>query len=242
MIEINLIPDVKQELIHAKQVRTLVITGASLVGIVAVGVVVLLAVWLFGVQAVQSNLADSTISSKSKELANVPDLGDMLTIQNQLTKVTDLHNQENIDSRLFDLMTAINPAPPNQVTFSLARIDSDTQTIRLEGQASSGYVAADVLKKTILGTTLSYKDTSGHTTSVPLTSNVSTSELSYGEDSTGKKVLLFTLTFIYNNALFARNSQNAIVVGPNLQNATDSFRGIPESIFSDRAVAQKGGS
>ncbi len=239
MIEVNLVPDVKQELISAKRVRTMVIAGASVVGMVAVGIVILLAVYLFGVQTVRQNLADTAITEKSKELSNIDDLGSMLTIQHQLTELSALHDQKNIDSRFFDLLGAINPPAPNQVTFSLARIDSDTKTIRLEGQAVNGYQAADVLKKTILGTDISYKD--GDTTqTVPLTDAVSTSELSYGEDSTGKKVLRFTLTFVYNDAFFARSSKNAVVIKPDHKNATDSFQHLPGSLFSDRAVDEEG--
>lgn len=240
MIEINLVPDVKQELIQAKRVRTLVIAGATTVAVVAIGIVVLLAVYLFGVQTVRQTLADGAIKDKSQQLSSVADLGDMLTIQHQLSKISSLHEQKNIDSRFFELLTVINPAAPNQVTFTLARTDSNTKTIRLEGQAANGYVAADVLKKTILGTSLSYKD-GDSTKTVPLTDSVSTSELSYGEDSTGKKVLRFTLTFVYTDAFFARSSQNAIILRPDRQNATDSFLRVPESLFGARA-SDTGGS
>jgi hypothetical protein len=242
MIEINLVPDVKQEYIKANRVRTLVISSAVLVGIVAVGLVVLLAIYLFLGQTVRSNLADAAIKDKSNQLQNVADLGNTLTIQHQLSKVTELHNGKNISSRFFELLVAINPAAPNEVSFSLARMDAETKTIRLEGQAVNGYLAADVLKKTILGTTLSYQDENGQTKTVPLTTNVSTAELSFGEDSTGKKVLRFTLSFVYDDAFFARSSKNAIIVRPDRQNATDSFLHLPESLFSERATDQNGGN
>jgi hypothetical protein len=240
MIEINLVPDVKQELIQAKRVRTVVISSAILVGLVSAGIVVLLAAYLFLGQTVRSNLADSAIKDKGKQLAEISDLNNTLTIQHQLSVLTDLHNQKNITSRFFDMLTAINPPAPNQVTFSLVRLDSDTKTIRLEGQAPNGYTAADVLKKTILGTSISYRDESSGAKSVPLTDSVSTSELSYGEDANGKKVLHFTLTFVYDDALFARASEGALVVPPGRQNATDSFQHLPESLFSDSVLNQGG--
>lgn len=242
MIEINLVPDVKQELIRANRVRTVVISGAVLVGLSAVGIVVLMAMYLFLGQTVRSNLADGAIKEKSQQLASIDDLDNTLTVQNQLSKLTELHNNKNISSRFFDLLVAINPAPPNQVTFSLAKVDSDEKTIRLEGQAANGYIAADVLKKTILGTTISYHDESNRTKSAPLAENVSTSELSYGEDSTGKKVLRFTLSFAYNEAFFARSSKDAIIVRPDKQNVTDSFLHLPVSLFGDRASDQEGGN
>jgi hypothetical protein len=240
MIEINLVPDVKQELVRARQVRTIVISVAVVVGLVSVGIVIVLALILFGLQTVRSNYADDAIRTKSQQLANVSDLANTLTIQHQLATLSGLYAQTTMDSRFFDLLAAINPPAPNQVTFSLARVDSDTQTIRLEGQAVNGYGAADTLKKTILGTTLTYHE-GGESKTAHLTSNVSTSELSYGEDSTGKKVLRFTLTFEYDPAFFARSSEGAIIVRPERQDATDSVLRLPESLFGDRATDQKGG-
>lgn len=239
MIEINLVPDVKQELIKAKRVQTVVISGAIFVGLAAVGIVILLALYLFGVQTVRSNLADAAISDKSKQLSNVADLSNTLTIQHQLTELTQLHDQKNIDSRFFDLLAAINPSVPNNVTFSTARVDAGNKMVILEGQAANGYNAADTLKKTILGTTLSYQD-NGQQKTIPLTKNVDTSELSYGEDSSGKKVLRFTISFIYDDAFFARSSQSAVIIRPSAQNATDSYLHLPESLFSDRASDQGG--
>lgn len=241
MIEINLVPDIKQELIRAKRIRTLIISGAIVVGLAAIGIVILLAVYLFGIQTVRSALADSSITSKSKQLSNVADLGDMLTIQHQLSQLTELHDQKNIDSRFFDLLAAINPSPPNQVTFSLAQIDSDEGTIELEGQAPNGYAAADVLKKTILGTSFSYSD-GGTTKTVPLTDDVAVPQLSYGQDSTGNMVLRFTMSFVYNNALFARSSENAHIIRPDRQDATDSFLHLPVSLFGNSTVDQKEGN
>ena len=51
MIEINLVPDVKQELIRAQRVRTGVISMSILVGLAALGIVALLLIWVFAIQA-----------------------------------------------------------------------------------------------------------------------------------------------------------------------------------------------
>lgn len=238
MIEINLVPDVKQELIRARRARTVVVSSAIIVGVATVCVVILLALYYYGAQTFRSRLADDQIAKASKELADVKDLDSMLTIQHQLSRLSEIHEQTDMDSRFFDLLTAINPAAPNQVSFSLARLDAEAKTIRLEGQAANGYIAADVLKKTIQGTAISYKDDGGSTKTVPLTDVVSTSEQSYGEDSTGKKVLRFTLTFAYADEFFARSSENAIIVRPDRQNVTDSYLRLPESLFGDRATSR----
>ena len=67
MIEINLVPDVKQELLRAQRARTGVISLAITVSVIAVGTVVLLAMWVFGVQTVRSLASDQAIKDRSEE-------------------------------------------------------------------------------------------------------------------------------------------------------------------------------
>lgn len=240
MIEINLVPDVKQELIRAQHVRNTVVSFTILVGIISVGVVALLAFYLFGVQTVRSALADSRIKEATTKLQQVDDLSNTLTIQNQLSKLSIMHDSKNIDSRFFAILTAINPPAPNNIVVSSAKLDADTKTVTIDGQAANGYEAAELFKKTILSTKMNYKDTEGAQQNVSLTTDVSTSDISYGEDASGKKVLRFTMSFIYPDELFARSSGDAVIERPGRQNVTDSYLRIPQSLFSERASDIKG--
>lgn len=241
MIEVNLVPDVKQELIKAKQTRNLVISIAIIVGAVTVGIVALLGVYAYVVQPVRSSTVDNDIKSKSKELTDKPNINNMLTIQNQLTTINKLHDNKNITSRLFEILVAINPAQPNQASFSTVKLATDTKTIKLEGQ-TSGYDALEVLKKTITGTTFSYSDSSGKSSTDQLSETVTSSDTSFGEDATGKRVLRFTLSFEYNDALFARSSKNTKIIQPDKKNVTDSYLGVPADLFSDRANSELKGA
>lgn len=234
MIEINLVPDVKQELIKAQRVRASVISIAIFVGIVAVGIVVVLAIWVFAIQTARGVLSDNTIKDQSKRLSSVQDVSNTLTIQNQLSKLSDMHNNKSIDSRLFDILTTINPSAPNNVAITNVALDSSNTTITIEAQAVNGYPALDVFKKTINATTFQFtKD--GEKQSVPLANGISDSDRSYGEDASGAKVLRFTLSFTYPEELFARTAQNATIVAPERSNATDSFLGVPQSLFTQKA-------
>ncbi|HUC96536.1 MAG TPA: hypothetical protein VMR16_02615 [Candidatus Saccharimonadales bacterium] len=230
MIEINLVPDVKQELIKAQKVRSKVIAGAIFVGLASVAVVVLLAVYVFGVQTARGLIEDSQIKSKSDTLLSVTDLSKTLTIQNQLTKISALNNGKNIYSRVFDLLTAIIPPAPNDVQISNLTVDSTTSTITINGQAANSYAAVEVFKKTIEGAVVKFDSNSS---GVTLASNISTDNTSYGEDSSGAKVLTFTLSFKYALDLFSPKSQNVSIVVPAQGNATDSYLGVPKSIFAD---------
>lgn len=240
MIEINLVPDVKQELITAQRVRASVISIAILVGMAAVGIVVVLAFWVFIVQTARGVLSDNTIKNESEKLAKVADVADTLTIQNQLSKLSAMHDNKSVDSRIFDILTTINPPEPNNIAITNVALDSETSTVKLEAQAPGGYPALDVFKKTINATTFKFTQ-DGETQSVPLASGMSDSDRSYGENAAGAKVLRFTLTFTYPEQLFSRTARSASIVAPTRTNATDSFQGVPQSLFTQKAAdAQEG--
>lgn len=241
MIEINLIPDVKQELIRAERVRAGVISTAIFAGLVAVGIVVVLAV-LLGGQAIASNLADEAIKKQNAELTGKSDLTNTLTIQNQLSKLSQMHGDKKMDSRLFDLLLAVNPAAPNNVTFSNVKISPDTTTLHIEGQAAGGYASVEVLKKTLIGSKVHYLEAAGDDTprDVSLASSVDVIETSYGEDASGQKVLRFTMSFAYPTELFKSGLRSVSVKAPDQkENVTDSRNRIPQSLFTDQATDLK---
>ncbi len=239
MIEINLIPAVKQELIKVQRVRATVIAFSILIGLAAIAVVTILAIYVFGVQTVRSVVADDAIKKGSQQLAGVEDLSKTLTIQNQLTKLSTMHDQKKIDSRIFDVLLAIIPPVPNNIQISDLAVDSTAGTITMQGQAANSYAAAEVFRKTIEGAKVKYTSDTGDQ-AVALASNVSTGDTSYGEDASGAKVLRFTLSFTYAKELFAPSSKNATVVITTQGNVTDSYLGVPKSIFVDRATDLKG--
>lgn len=236
MIEINLIPDVKQEYLHAKRVRNTVISGAIVVGIASLAAVILLAAYSFGAQPLRSAHADSQIDERFKSLQEVEDLGNMLTVQSQLSSISSLHTDEKVMStRLFEVLTVINPGGENDVTYSNVRLDIETGTIQIDAQAKKGYVAAEAFEKTILATELSYVN-DGETVKVPLADEAILSNQSFGEDANGSKVLRFSVNFEFNEALFSPSSEKMSVLRPGRQDATDSHRRVPESLFSTRAA------
>jgi hypothetical protein len=235
MIEVNLVPDVKQELLKAQRVRAGVVSVAILIGVIAVSTVALLAIWVFGVQTARSVIADNTIKSESQKLSLVEDVDNTLTIQNQLSKLPEMHGTKHINSRIFDILTTINPPAPNNVSITKMTLNSSDSSVKIEAQALKSYTALEVFKKTIGATKFEYTE-DGERQSVPLATNISTTDSSLGEDVTGAKVLRFTLTFTYSEELFSRSSENAAIVAPDKTNVTDSFLGVPQSLFTQRAA------
>ncbi|MBC7565263.1 hypothetical protein H7100_03495 [Candidatus Saccharibacteria bacterium] len=240
MIEINLIPDVKQELIRARMVRSAVISGAIIAIIAAAGLVVVLSIYIFGVQTVRGAVADASIKSSSDKLASIDDLSKILTIQNQLTKMSALNNDKKIDSRVFELLQAIIPPSPNEVKVSSLLVDATAGTVTFEGQTPS-YPSLEAFKKTIGAANVRFKGVDDKQTDVVLATNLSISNVSYGEDASGTKVLRFTVSFTYAPELFSPGTVDPTIVLINGGNVTDSYLGIPKSIFTDRA-ADAGGS
>ena len=240
MIEINLIPDVKQELIKARMVRSAVVSGAILTTIISAAVVVALGLYVFGAQAVRSSLADDAIKKGSAQLSSVEDLSKMLTIQNQLTKINALNDAKTITSRSFDLLQAIIPPAPNEVQISSFELATDAQTITLDGQTPS-YPSLEAFKKTIGAANVRFAGVDDAQTDVPLATNLSLTNVSFGEDASSKKVVRFTVSFSYAPELFASTIDNPKIVLIDGGNVTDSYLGIPKSIFADRA-ADAGGA
>ena len=229
MIEINLVPDVKQELIRAQRQRAVVVSFSIITGLVAAGIVVLLSLYVFGVQTVRGALADDAITKGSEQLASYEDLSKVLTIQNQLDKIDLLHNDKKVESRIFDTLASVLPPAPNQVQIENLILDSETKTLKLEGQTPT-YDTLEVFKKTIDGASVTYSQ-DGAEKSEKLAEDISISSVSYGESANGGKVLRFTISFKYPDVLFDAQVPKVVIKLTNAGNATDSYLGVPRSIF-----------
>ena len=244
MIEINLVPDIKIEFLRSQRLRARVITLSVVVSLVAIGAVVALAMYM-GTQAIRNAYDDGQIKSEAAKLSsNNPDLTKLVTIQNQLNIISDLNSNKQVSSRIFDLLSAINPpAPsPNHISVNTVSLDPSNNAITIEGSADAGFNGADGFKKTILNTNVQYTQ-NGQTATTPLSTDVTVSNTSLGMDGSGKTVLRFTLMFVYPNQLFANDVSNVTVQSPTgAVDVTDSQAGVPSSLFSQPANALKGGN
>lgn len=235
MIEINLVPDVKQELLHAQRVRMMVISISTMIGVVAIGVVVVLGL-LLGVQAARGLILDNSIDKQSKKLADVPDINKTLTIQNQLSQIATIHDSEHMNSRIFSvLMSLAQNSSEGVVQYSSIAIDTSTKTVTIQAQTPT-FNGLDAYKKTLAATKFQYTTGgSSSPTTEALASNISISNQAQAQDANGGNVVTFTLSFTYDNALISPTSGNAKTILPQASNATDSYQGIPAGLFTDKA-------
>lgn len=232
MVEVNLVPDVKLELLKAQQQRRMVISGSIVLSIIAGGVVVLLALYAFGVQTGLNALADNAINDESQKLSQVEDLSKTLTIQKQLNQLDTDESQKGITSRLFDIVSATVPEGENSVDVESLGFDAEENTIEIEAEAVNGYEALEVFKKTIAETTFQFNRDGEPQDPVKIATAISDGERRYAENAEGQQVLRFSLSFTYADELFSSDSREGRIIGPNSQIATDSARGVPTSLFN----------
>ena len=239
MIEINLLPNVKRELLKTRVMRNRVISISFLVGGASIAAVVVLAL-ILGSQIAAEAVQNGVIKDRNDKLMAVEDLNKVVTIQHQLTKINEQHSGKKLNSRIFDVVTAVNPVAPNNVSFSDIKVNSGSKTITLEGSAVNGYSALETLKKTILNTKVQTTD-GDKSSEVSLTKEIKDGDTSFGENSEGKKVLQFSFSFEYAEELLApaNNGTVSVLTPTGKVDVTDSRQGIPDSLFKSNSKKQE---
>ena len=239
MIEINLLPNVKRELLKTRAMRNRVISISFLVGGASIAAVVVLAL-IFGSQIAAEAVQNGVVKDRNDKLMAVEDLNKVVTIQHQLTKINEQHSGKKINSRIFDVVTAVNPVTPNNVSFSDIKVNPESKTITLEGSAVNGYSALETLKKTILNTKVQTTD-GDKSSEVSLTKEIKDGDTSFGENSEGKKVLQFSFSFEYAEELLApaNNGTVSVLTPTGKVDVTDSRQGIPDSLFKSNSKKQE---
>ena len=239
MIEINLLPNVKRELLKTRVMRNRVISISFLVGGASIAAVVVLAL-ILGSQIAAEAVQNGVIKDRNDKLMAVEDLNKVVTIQHQLTKINEQHSRKKINSRVFDVVTAVNPVAPNNVSFSDIKVNPESKTITLEGSAVNGYSALETLKKTILNTKVQTTD-GDKSSEVSLTKEIKDGDTSFGENSEGKKVLQFSFSFEYAEELLApaNNGTVSVLTPTGKVDVTDSRQGIPDSLFKSNSKKQE---
>jgi Tfp pilus assembly protein PilN len=143
MIQFNLLPDVKKEYIKAKRAKRLILSSAVLI---STGCIVVVGLMFSFVQIGQKQHIDNLskdITQESKEIQEIESLTDMLTVQNQLEIVPQLHKEKTQMSRLFDYMARLVPADAKIVRLNL---DVDRQSMTIIGEATSVAVIDQLVK------------------------------------------------------------------------------------------------
>lgn len=217
MIQFNLLPEVKRQYVRARRNKRSVMLIALLVSGVAVAIFVLLFLSVQIFQKKYSRDLSNDIKTETKKLQDTPDLDKILTIQNQLNSLPDLHAQKPVTTRIFGYLKQVTPA---KVSISSASIDFDAHSLSLTGSAdaiSTVNKFVDTLKFT------TYKTADGKEanafTDVVLSS--------FGKDAKGAS---YNISLSFDGAIFDSASDVTLNVPAN-KITTRSQTEKPEDLF-----------
>lgn len=244
MIQFNLLPDIKLKYIKTQRTKRIVM----LASIITTGVSLLLLATLYvSVQIVQKKRIDSIskdIVAQVKSLNDTKDLNKILTIQNQLNSLPDLHNKKPVASRLFGsniqqatpaqasngekpvtsrLFGYIEQVTPAQANIAKMDIDFDANTISIVGTADNLVTVnmfADTLK---FATYKSTKTDKGK----PFSDVVTVLAIN-------DKGASFTLTFKFDPVLFGSDDTPTLIVPKIISTRSETEK--PASVFKEQPL------
>lgn len=163
MLTLNLLPDVKKNLIRAKRERNLVMF-ISMVSMIASGVIIFILLATWGSLKIVAETTKSDINKNRHIIEKArqdKQLNKYLTIQNQLKQLTGLKDKQSVYSRLNNYLSGLNPDRPNNASIRTVTISSaesgDGITMRIEGYTST-FASLDVYKNTLINADLIYED------------------------------------------------------------------------------------
>lgn len=134
MIQFNLLPDVKLAYIRATRRKRVVVVTATSVMAVSVTVLVLLFLVVNVVQKRHLSALSVDINASAKELQDTPDLDKILTVQNQLMKLGELHDKKPVTTRLFKYLAEVTPT---DVSIAKLDVDFSLKTMKFTGASTS---------------------------------------------------------------------------------------------------------
>ena len=215
MIQFNLLPDVKLQYIKTRHTKRVV----SVVSVIAAGSALIILMLLFlSVQVIQKkhlNDISKDIKTEVSKLQNVQDLDKILTIQNQLASLPDLHAKKPIGSRLFSYIQQVTPT---KAFISKIDVDFAANTIKIAGTSDT------------LATANQYADTLKFATYKTATNDRGKPFSSVVTDlSKDEKKATFTIEMNFDPLLFS-NLETPVLVVPNII-STRSVTEKPSAVF-----------
>jgi Tfp pilus assembly protein PilN len=225
MIQFNLLPDVKQDYLKAKRLKHSVIVISLLVAAASLFIFVMLALTVFAFQKVQIKGLNDSIATNSQKLKATKDLDKILTIQNQLKSLPDLHDQKPVTSRLFTYLAQLTPA---QVTIGNVELDYSANTLNISGNADSlGTINKFV--DTLKFTTYTDSSSGSNDAKKPFSSVVLASFSRTDKDATYQITLAFDPAIFDSSSTIVLTTPKIISTRSETEKPTDLFKALPEA-------------
>ena len=155
-LEINLVPDVKYEMIKTMKLRNFIFFLCIVVAAGSVGATAIFASIAGGQQAIVDG-KKTMIDSLSKKLNSYGDLSEFLTVKDQLGNIATITSNKRVLSRTFGILGAIIPTGVDKIEISELNVNlaEEAPTFAIEAQADAGnppyidYNVLDAFKKSM---------------------------------------------------------------------------------------------
>lgn len=205
MIQLNLLPDVKLQYIKAQRSRTMVLSTAVIITIGSIALLVLLLI-VGGLQKKHINDLNSDIKTNTAKLQSQKDIGKILTVQNQLNSLTDLHSKKPAAANVFSYLNQVTPVQASITNFV---IDFNAQTISITGTADS-LSSVNKYIDTLKFTKYTTKDNDSEQ---PAFKDVVLSSFSLTTGSKDpKQAATYTITLSYDPSIFDITQEVSLIV------------------------------
>ena len=219
MISINLLPDVKKELLRIRRERNLVVSISILAVGGSIAALVVLGGILGGLNIAKVVMENGINKNKATINSAIEDkqLNEYLTIQNQLAQIDGLKDEQLVYSRIMDYLVALNPASPNNAELSTVSLEMSDGSVAatLEGKTQN-FEALNVYKTTLASAELVYEEKTEDDDE-----DTSESDDSSDNSSTG-------------------DTDSSSETGTNDDSTTDNTNAKREKLFSEVQVTEQG--
>lgn len=202
MIQLNLVPSVKQEFLKAQRAKRIIVLTALGVGGFFLSIVIILTISVYVVQKQHISNLETDIDQQIDELQAIPDLDKILTVQSQLKALPALHSQDPEASRFFKYLSQLTP---DDVVLDSTSITSGQgaggeAVIQLSGRAV-GFKAVNRFVDTIKNST--YEDPANPGTAVPAFPAVVLTSIGQDTNADSKYSTNFSVGFSFDPIIFS---------------------------------------
>lgn len=146
MVQFNLLPDIKLQFIKAQRTKYLVTFVSIVVSAASIGLLIFSIVFVHVVQEQLIKKSTEDINKTQKQILAIDDVKTMLTVQNQLNTLPNLHESKGVPSRIF---TYLQQTTPLQISLDNMEVDFENSMITIGGNGpsiESIRIYADALK------------------------------------------------------------------------------------------------
>lgn len=207
MIQFNLLPDIKRDYVKARRTKRLTFLVAGLAAGISLLVLIIMFVVVQVLQKGYSSALSTDIQTEGNKLQQTPDINKILTIQNQLSSLTALHEKKPAATRLLGYVQQVTPA---KVSIATTTVDFDANTINITGSADDGLASVNLFIDTLKFTTY---QTDASSSSAAASGSAFTEVVlaNFSKDGTRAS---YQVSLKYDPAIFAGNSTVKLIVPP----------------------------